>query len=203
MTADKKSPGTKKRPGVEQQRKIILNAAIDLFSRQRIEATSVSQICQRANVSRDTFYRCFKDRDALIDHFYQTAVNDHVEQIMAMSDLDYSNPDWVKQASATAIDGILKDHKIARFLFVESADPRSHTHELVIRALENVAKRMQAWCRDTHGEAPSLEYLLSILMASQWLVHNAINNGMTPDEIEKAKEASSRLFYTALSAKAK
>ena len=59
---------SKKRPGVEEQREIILSAAIDLFGVEGKKAVSVSRICEKAGVSRDTYYRCFDDKEALISH---------------------------------------------------------------------------------------------------------------------------------------
>ncbi len=51
------STAVKKRPGYEEQRRIIVSAAVDLFSAGSGTGSSVSQICKTAGVSRVTAHR--------------------------------------------------------------------------------------------------------------------------------------------------
>ncbi|MCB1844425.1 MAG: TetR/AcrR family transcriptional regulator, partial [Halioglobus sp.] len=115
----------KRRPGQVEQRNRILAAAVDVFGIKGSKAVSVSDVCKRAEVSRDTFYRCFADKDALVTALYQTSVNDHIEAVLNASDLDYSDRAWLDRAFDETIDAILRRHQVAQFLFVESADPGS------------------------------------------------------------------------------
>ncbi|MGI9287460.1 MAG: TetR/AcrR family transcriptional regulator [Pseudomonadales bacterium] len=189
----------KKRPGLEQQREVILHAAVDLFSVRGVKAVSVSDICKNAKVSRDTYYRCFADKDALISHLYQTSVNDHIETVLGTWDLNYGDQKWLHQAFDKTIDAILRQHKVAQFLFVESSDPSSHAYRVIHKAYGKVAKRMQRWCKENHGNVPSTEFLIALLVSTQWLVHNAIITGMGKRDINKAKVAAEQLFYAAFS----
>nr|WP_281388668.1 TetR/AcrR family transcriptional regulator [Litorivivens lipolytica] len=175
-----------------------MEAAVELFGERGAKGVSVSQICQRAAVSRDTFYRCFADKDAVIYQLYQSSINDHVESVLKSWELDYSNRAWLEEVCNRTVDGILAQHKIARFLFVESADPESHAAEVINRAYDRAARRLQRWCRQNQQSVPSREYFVALLVATQWLVHNAINKGMAPREVTKAKEATVQLFYAAL-----
>lgn len=188
---------SKKRPGLEEQRKLILAAAVDLFSIYGSNAVSVSDICKGAGVSRDTYYRCFPDKSSLIDDLYQTSVNDHIERVLKAWDLDYDNQQWLHRVFDQTIDAILQQHKVARLLFVESADPSSHAYQVVHKAFDSAARRMQRWCRATYGRTPSREFLIALLVAAQWLVHNAITSGMKKRDIDKAKTASEQLFHAA------
>lgn len=189
----------KRRPGMEEQRKLILAAAVELFSTRGSNSVSVSDICKAANVSRDTYYRCFADKDTLIDELYQTSVNDHIEAVLSASDLDYSDQAWLDRVFDETIDAILLQHKIAQLLFIESADPRSPAHRTIHNAFDRAARRMQRWSRTTYGESPSREFFVALLVAVQWLVHNAIVSGMGKRDIEKAKAASKQLFHAAFS----
>lgn len=189
----------RKRPGQEEQRKIILDAAVEEFSTRGGQAPTVSDICKRAGVSRDTYYRCFADKDALIAELYQTAVNDHIETVLGSWELDYSNQVWLHEVFDKTIDAILEQHKVAQFLFVESADPRSHAYRVIHQAYDKAVVRMRSWSRKRYGKAPSREFLVSLLVATQWLVHNAILNGMSKREINKAKAAAEALFFAAFS----
>ena len=60
------------------QRRAIQDAAVALFTARGSAAVGVAAICERAGVSRHTFYRCFPDKDALLAVVYDTAVNDHI-----------------------------------------------------------------------------------------------------------------------------
>lgn len=187
----------KKRPGLEEQRKVILEAAIDLLSTRGGNAVSVSDICKAAKVSRDTYYRCFADKDSLISHLYQTSVNDHIETVLGSWELNYNDPEWLHLVFDKTVDAILQRHKVAQFLFVESADPNSHAYKVIHKAYSKATKRMQGWCKENYGNAPSKEFLTALLVASQWLVHNAIIAGLGKQDIEKAKAAGEKLFFAA------
>ena len=52
----------------------------------------------------------------------------------------------------------------------------------------------QRWCRARYGQAPSRACFTGLLSAAQWLVHGAINQGMTPTQVKKAKRAIEELF---------
>ncbi|MEM1141515.1 MAG: TetR/AcrR family transcriptional regulator [Pseudomonadota bacterium] len=185
------------RPGVQQQRRDILAAAVALFAPAGSSSVSVSAICQQAGVSRDTFYRCFNNKDVLIDTLYQTSVNDHVSRVMEMADLDYSNPRWVHDVVDSTLDSIMEQATVAQFLYIEAADPASPAYRVVNEAYDKVARKMQNWARSHYGEAPPLEYYRALLMAAQWLVHNAIHTGGGPGDIKRAKQACEALFLRA------
>ena len=187
------------RPGVEQQRLDIVAAAVTLFAPAGSGGVSVSAICQQANVSRDTFYRCFDNKETLIAELYQTSVNDHVSRVMEMANLDYSNPQWVHEVVEGTIDAIMEQAHVAQFLYIEASDPSSPAFRVVNEAYDRVARKMRAWARSHHGEASPIEYYRAILVAAQWLVHNAIRAGGGKGDIKRAKQACEDLFLRAFS----
>lgn len=187
----------RRRPGVEEQRRVITAAAVGLFATRGSAATPIADICRAAAVSRDTFYRCFRDKEELIDHLYRTAVDEHILAVLDASDLDYANQAWLHRVFGQTIDSILEHHDVARFLYVESADPASPAYTIINEAYDKVSRRMQHWCRKHYGKAPSREYFRALLAAVQWLVHNAINQGLGPREVGKAKAAAEQLFHAA------
>lgn len=63
----------------ERRREHILAAARELFDAQGIGATSMSSIARAARVSRGALYRCFSDKDALVDAFIEDYVRDFVD----------------------------------------------------------------------------------------------------------------------------
>jgi AcrR family transcriptional regulator len=185
------------RPGIEKQREIIVQAAVTLFANRGSSATSVSDICKAADVSRDTYYRCFSDKDTLISHLYESSVNEHVLAVLNPDFMDYEDEDWVSQVSEQTVDAILERATVAQFLYLESADPNSTAHRLINDAYDIAALRMQQWAEQKFGHAPALEYFKSLLFATQWLVHNAILAGMTEPQVRIAKQSVKQLFYGA------
>ena len=187
----------KSRPGVEEQRRLIAHAAVTLFGSQSSSVTSVSDICKAAGVSRDTFYRCFADKEALISELYQSSVNEHVLAVLNPVLMNFGDEDWVEKVSEETVDAILAQSAVAQFLYLESADPKSYAHQLVNEAYDNAALRMQQWASQEFDHAPAIEYFKSLLFATQWLVHNAILSGQTEDQVRIAKQSIKQIFYGA------
>lgn len=188
---------TRTRPGVDEQRKVITQSAVSLFGDKGTSATSVSDICKAAGVSRDTYYRCFSDKNTLISYLYESSVNEHVLAVLNPEFMNYEDEDWVSKVSEQTVDAILDQSTIAQFLYLESADPNSYAHQLINDAYDKSALRMQQWAEQKFGHAPATQYFKALLFATQWLVHNAILAGMTENQVFIAKQSVKQLFYGA------
>ncbi len=88
--------GRKQRPGVPQQRRDIIAAAVSLFAGRGTAGVSVSAICKQAGVSRDTFYRCFDNKDQVIDALYSHSVSANMLAVTASPDADFTDPAWLR-----------------------------------------------------------------------------------------------------------
>lgn len=185
------------RPGVAEQRKLIGRAAVTLFGSQGSAGTTVLDICKAAGVSRDTFYRCFNDKKALISELYESSVNEHVLAVLNPASMNFSDEEWVSRVSEETVDAILEQAAIAQFVYLESADPNSYAHQLVNEAYDKAALRMQRWAKKQFGHAPACEYFKSLLVATQWLVHNAILSGKTKTQVRIAKQSVKQLIHGA------
>lgn len=186
--------GSKRRPGVPQQRRDIIAAAVTLFAVSGSAAVSVSAICKQAGISRDTFYRCFDNKDQLVEALYSHTVRANMLAITTAQDADFTDQQWLHRSIDEVVDAILSEHEVARFLFLESSDPASHAHTVIDSAFDSVARSMQRWCRSRYGHAPSRACFTGLLSAAQWLVHGAINQGMAPAHVKAAKRAIEELF---------
>jgi len=182
------------RPGVTQQRRTILDAAVQQFAATGTGATSVAAICKVAGVSRDTFYRCYSNKNELIDTLYESAVSAPMLASVSAPGADYGDQDWLRGAIDEVVDAILAQHQVAQFLFLESADPSTHAHSVIHSAFEQVAGNMQRWCRKRYSASPSRLCFMGLLSAAQWLVHGAINDGLKPASVGSAKRAIKELF---------
>ncbi len=189
----------KKRPGLEEQRRAIILAAVELFAEHGSRPISVSQICAHADVSRPTFYRCFKDKDELIYTLYQDSVNRHVEEIMlAGFSSKQVSEDWIHQALDELIDSIFERSQLAELVFIESNDPNSPAYAIVNAAFERAADVLEKWIAKHSSKKPSRVFLKSVMAACQWIAHDAIRKGLTPESKAEAKAASWQLVTSVL-----
>ncbi|MEM9256384.1 MAG: helix-turn-helix domain-containing protein [Pseudomonadota bacterium] len=184
----------KSRPGVAQQRRDIIAAAVRLFAVAGTAPVSVSAICQEAGVSRDTFYRCFDNKDQLVDALYSNTVSANMLAVTSSAKADFTDEAWLRTTIDDTVDAILSQREVAQFLFLEAADPESHAHRVIGSAFDGAARSMQRWCRKRYGQAPSKACFTGLLSAAQWLVHEAINKGMKPKQVAEAKRAIEELF---------
>ncbi|MEP5568869.1 MAG: TetR/AcrR family transcriptional regulator [Halioglobus sp.] len=184
----------KKRPGLEVQRRHILEAAVDLFGKRGSRAVSISQLCAAANVSRPTFYKCFADKEALIYALYEEAVNQPVQRMLAagMSGNE-SEEDGLKASLDLLFDSIFEQARYAQLVFMESNDPASPAFHIVNDAFERVAGRMMKAAVKRGREKPSRVYLKSLMAANQWIVMDAIRKGPSAKARREAKAAAWQL----------
>ncbi|CAA0108549.1 Uncharacterised protein [BD1-7 clade bacterium] len=191
----------KKRPGVEEQQQVIVGAAIPLFLDEGTEAVSIARICKQANVSRPTFYRCFDDKGALLAAIYQQSVTHAVSEFLD-DELFADAPDiqHIRLAFEQMYQAIFADADSVALLFRESANPNSAAYNIVYRAFENAADKLLGQL--PQGMTPDVDKtcLMSVMAANQWIVHNAIIQGLSDDAKQTAIEAGwqlvRRLFFT-------
>lgn len=188
---------SKSRPGVDEQRRVILEGAAELFAVSGSRGVSIAQICEHVSISRPTFYRCFSDKDALVEELYQQAVRGPVELNM-LSLLRAGEVGGTREGLEKLADEIFANAKLAQLVFVESSDPSSPAYAIVQRSFDAAAKEIEAWYRGHKQQAPSRTLLKATMIAAQWIVHDAITRGLSPKIEREAKvalwELASRVF---------
>ena len=131
----------KKRPGVEEQTEIITQAAIALFVEHGTRSTSIAQICAKADVSKPTFYRCFKDKEALVSRLYDASVNAHVGSLLKATLPNNQQKDQpidvaIQDALNDLLDAIFQQAPLAQLLIREYGDPHSPAAHIIDSAFE-------------------------------------------------------------------
>ena len=64
----------------EAKKNSLLQAALELFLEKGVSKTSISEIAERANVEKGTFYLYFKDKDALLEQLLYQLSYDIIQQ---------------------------------------------------------------------------------------------------------------------------
>lgn len=76
---------------------LVRQAAIDLFYKQGISTTSMQEIAKEAGIAKGTIYLYYKNREDLIDHIFNYALNSHIEASMKDVEIQSSNSEKLKK----------------------------------------------------------------------------------------------------------
>lgn len=77
----------------------IVNAGIQLMKERGVQKTFVDDICERAQISKTTFYYHFKSKNDLVSNFFiniNQPIHEHLAEILSAS--DYVNQLWICNA---------------------------------------------------------------------------------------------------------
>jgi AcrR family transcriptional regulator len=77
--------------------KQLTNTAETLFSRYGIRRVSIEEICRTAKVSKVTFYKFFRNKNAIVLHILDTMFNDWMAQYGQIITAERPYPDRVRQ----------------------------------------------------------------------------------------------------------
>jgi AcrR family transcriptional regulator len=89
-------PGRRARR-VSRTRKRLLEAALAVFTEKGVDACSIEEITERADVGKGTFYRHFQDKYAILNTLVETALGEIVERMSARKEAPAALPEAVAQ----------------------------------------------------------------------------------------------------------
>ena len=78
----------------------ILDAALELFSVQGYEATSVSQLADAVGIRKASLYSHFENKQAILDALIQTTIEEY-EKHTIFANADWDDPDFAKGKEIT------------------------------------------------------------------------------------------------------
>lgn len=81
----------------------ISDAALNLFSVQGYEATSVSQIAEAVGIRKASLYSHFESKQAILDSLIQTLLEEY-EKHSIFAHADWNNPDFTKEKGSITPD---------------------------------------------------------------------------------------------------
>jgi AcrR family transcriptional regulator len=122
----------------EMQRRRLLTAVVELAYERGVQALSVATLCERAGLSRRTFYDLFDERDECLHAAFEDAVESAVQAVRVAA----SHTRWRERVRAglTALLSLL-DHEpgVGRLLIVEALGSGPQTLEVRRRVLTDAA----------------------------------------------------------------
>lgn len=187
-----------KRLGVDGQRQVIIQTAINLLNKGDSQNVSVSKICEEAEISRPTFYRCYKDINALMSDLYEQGVNTYTEEmILSIFDVNIEDPDVFKANIEKLLDAIFENSDVANIIFSDANNPNTPAYQVVSEAFDQIIDVIFTSLR-LKKAADMHSYLKAILYATQWIAHEAIILGLSDANKANAKRAVWHLVNNAI-----
>jgi AcrR family transcriptional regulator len=93
----------------DRSRRELLSAAAKLFARDGFEATSVERICDRAGLSKGTFYWTFSSKDELLHELLEERVEEPLRQAAQLIATSGPERDMSVEASRTLAEFLRAD----------------------------------------------------------------------------------------------
>jgi AcrR family transcriptional regulator len=82
----------------EETKERILQASFELFRKHGFEATTVEEICERADVAKGTFFNYFPRKEAVFSYLSESWVTEAEEQVSQL--LNDGSPTWEQVCDA-------------------------------------------------------------------------------------------------------
>jgi AcrR family transcriptional regulator len=122
----------------EETKERILDASFGLFRKQGFEATTVEEICERADVAKGTFFNYFPHKEAVFSYLSESWVADAEEQVGEM--LAHGTPTWERVCDAfIAFAGFYEqDRALAKHMAHEWTRCMYDSNDLVSRRWEEL-----------------------------------------------------------------
>lgn len=155
-----------KRPGIAAQREVILHAALTVLGTRAIEDTRVEDILAAANVSRQTFYRAFKNLDELFWALAARVDTFLSEGLAARLDLA-SGPDiWITAYIDAVFEAALAIGPAIVAIAREEKRPGSPLAGATARRQARLAAQIRDWFAATYGIHADTWQIQAVLIAS-------------------------------------
>lgn len=176
----------RRRVGVEGQRITILAAAMKVLETKSYEQLSVEDVLQQAQVSRQTFYRCFPNKNAL---FHQIFRDGNAMFLTAIKSLDKSGDDAVTVADRALSGGLLfviHGGAALRALYRETIKPDGEFAPYRREVFDTLVAEITDWASGLLKSPVDPLLVRAVLLATEQLIFEMAANG-TPsnDELQR------------------
>ncbi len=174
--------------GASGQRARLVRAMGELVAEVGLSAVGVHHVCQRAGMSRRTFYEHYEGRDAC----FMETLREAFDRLLGRVDtaVTAAGPDWEDRAVATtrALVGALEADRVLARVCVVSALGGG---EDAIALRRETLNRLAAPLRDVSVPGPATELVLASALGGVWeLVHRRLTDdpGASLTEIGEAAD---------------
>lgn len=100
------------------KKQLIVENALELFSKQGVEATSIQQITDKCGISKGAFYLVFKSKDELIFSLIDQFIAESTEEIERIVNSNTSNEDLLRAYLQSHFSTFVRNSRFAK-LFIK------------------------------------------------------------------------------------
>lgn len=169
-----------------------------VFAERSVEEVSVEDILERAQVSRQTFYRCYRGKAEVLEdiHEFVTAQLKGLAEQMTHGDL--SLHDSLRHHVKLLFDHAAQSGPIVGTLEREALRPGSPFRRHRERRLRFAQGFLAAWVAQRIGRRPSRDLVRAVALALEQLVRDVAELAGSSPEKRRAAERSALELMEAL-----
>jgi len=154
VTGLARSGRKKARPGLVVQRRRIFEAATRVFAHKAADSATVADVVREADISRQTFYRCFSSMDDLTDRLFEHAMLQVVGTVGRLVDTQPVSPTWIRDAIYEVFSLASHMGPLLSLVLKQSQRPGSVWEAQRRVAFEQIVDWISDWAEHAFGATP-------------------------------------------------
>ena len=115
----------------DEKRKIIFNAALQVFSTEGYNKATIDKIASLSGVGKGSVYRYFKSKEDLLDQLLNESYDEIVERVSQIFSHEADLLDQVEEMIDFWLRYIEKNHVLYRFIQIESIAQKSGDRQMI------------------------------------------------------------------------
>jgi AcrR family transcriptional regulator len=136
--------GLDERQRQTERRRLLLDAALELFGTRGYAATSIERLCQTAGIGTNSFYELYPNKEAVMVGLYGQ-VTARFRQAVADEYLAHrDDPDPIRPLVSAFVHEAVDDPRVARVAFIEAAGISANVEEQRRRTRNDFVDGLQA-----------------------------------------------------------
>jgi AcrR family transcriptional regulator len=202
-TKTKKSQKSRSQKRAKRTRKKLKQAALDVFSEKSIDAATVEEITEKADVGKGTLYQHFEDKEEIVITLVDEAVDHLIERIRSYENLPETLEDMLEHLLNAHYDFSVnaKEEFILLFqgklLLRLQSETLDELEEPYLRYLEEIENQVSAYF-SPRIDPIKIRRLACAVAGFVFGFFSFAMIGMTPDEIETSIKPLRRVFVRSL-----
>ena len=204
-TETKKSVQNRSQKRAKRTRKKLKKAALDVFSEKSIDAATVEEITEKADVGKGTLYQHFEDKEEIVVTLVDEAVEHLIERIRSYESSPETLEDMLEhllnahyEFSVGAKEEFMLLFQGKLLLRLES-ETLDELEEPYLRYLEEIENKVSIYL-SPRIDPIKIRRLACAVAGFVFGFFSFAMIGMTPDEIETSIKPLRRVFVRSLSA---
>ena len=204
-TESKKSVQNRSQKRAKRTRKKLKKAALDVFSEKSVDAATVEEITEKADVGKGTLYQHFEDKEEIVVTLVDEAVEHLIERIRAYDSAPETLEDMLEhllnshyEFSVNAKEEFMLLFQGKLLLRLES-DTLDELEEPYLHYLEEIENQLEAYI-SPRIDPIKIRRLACAVAGFVFGFFSFAMIGMTPEETETSLKPLRRVFVRSLCA---